>query len=214
MIQRSELHSFGLSGLENVWPRGLAAEYAREPALAPDRAGITVFRDITFLAAGPASEGCRSAEERMAEASEYLTHPVLGTLGWLPRYSHWFAQHPRPEGGTLDVIVEPGDGDRYEFLPRAAELFQWGMDNERAVLTRAVRAYLLDLYNGGWQQDDLPVLDAEGFTAALEWQLLVVSASDTVPVVFGYDPGELFWGHTVSVEVDAGLQYRGAHLVG
>jgi hypothetical protein len=31
-----------------------------EPALALDRAGITVFRDMTFFAAGPASEGCRS----------------------------------------------------------------------------------------------------------------------------------------------------------
>src|SRR5262249_47021829 len=32
-----------------------------EPSVALDRAGITVFRDITFLAAGPASERSRSA---------------------------------------------------------------------------------------------------------------------------------------------------------
>src|SRR5260370_42084848 len=35
--------------------------YDDYPSVALDRAGITIFRDITFLAAGPASEGCRSA---------------------------------------------------------------------------------------------------------------------------------------------------------
>ena len=34
---------------------------AREPRVALDRAGMTVFRDIAFLAAGPASERRRSA---------------------------------------------------------------------------------------------------------------------------------------------------------
>jgi hypothetical protein len=35
---------------------------AAEPSVALDRAGITVVRDITFLAAGPASERSRSAD--------------------------------------------------------------------------------------------------------------------------------------------------------
>jgi hypothetical protein len=34
--------------------------------VALDRAGMTVFRDITFLAAGPASERSRSAARRLA----------------------------------------------------------------------------------------------------------------------------------------------------
>ena len=51
--------------------RGTARSHGgRSPELAPseqsvalDRAGITVFRDITFLAAGPASERSRSGSE-------------------------------------------------------------------------------------------------------------------------------------------------------
>jgi hypothetical protein len=37
----------------------LGVRGGREPCVAPDRTGITVFRDITFLAAGPASERSR-----------------------------------------------------------------------------------------------------------------------------------------------------------
>ena len=150
----------------------------------------------------------------MAEASEHLTHPVLGTLGWLPKYSHWFAQPTLPSGARLDLVVSPGDGDRFAFLPRAAELYRWALVNERAILATAVSSYLLELYNECWRQDDLPVLGSAGFTAALEWQFLEVSASEIVPVDFGYDPGDLFGGHTVTVEVGPDLRYRGAHLIG
>ena len=83
----------------------------------------------------------------MAEASEHLTHPVLGTLGWLPEFSHWFTQLRLPSGEWLDVIVDPADADRFEFLPRATELFRWAFDNERRVLAKAMRAELLELYN-------------------------------------------------------------------
>ena len=38
------------------------ARRGSEPAVALDRAGIMAFRDITFLAAGPASERSRSAD--------------------------------------------------------------------------------------------------------------------------------------------------------
>src|SRR6516162_1401957 len=108
----------------------------------------------------------------MAKASEHLTHPVLGTLGWLPEYAHWFAQHALPSGGQLDVIVDSGDGDRFEFLSRAAELYRWAMDNERRLLAEALRAELLELYNDTWRQGDEPVLSATELAARLEWQLL------------------------------------------
>jgi hypothetical protein len=150
----------------------------------------------------------------MAEDSEHLTHPVFGTLGWLPQYSHWFAQPTLASGVQLDLVVDPGDGDRFEFLPRAAELYRWALANERAVLAEAVATKLLELYSGGWQQDDLPVLDAAGLTARMSWEFLQVSASEVVPIDFGYNPGDLFWGHTVAVEVGPDLRFRGAHLIG
>ena len=150
----------------------------------------------------------------MAEISEHLTHSVLGTLGWLPEFSHWFTQLTLPTGGQLDVIVDPGNGDRFEFLPRAAELFQWAMANERRVLAEAMQAELLEMYNETWRQGDEPELSAAGLSARLEWQLLTVSASDFVPVEFSYDAGELFGHHGVAVEVDESLAFRDIDLRG
>jgi hypothetical protein len=150
----------------------------------------------------------------VAKASEHLLHPVLGTLGWLPDYSHWFVQHSLSSGGQLDVIVDPGDGDRFDFLNRAAELYRWAIDNERRVLSEALRAELLELYNDTWRQVDEPVLSADDLAARLEWQLLDISASEIVPVAFSYEAGELFGYHGVTVEVDADLRFRDVDLRG
>jgi hypothetical protein len=150
----------------------------------------------------------------MAEASEQLPHPVLGTLGWLPAYSPWFTQLRLPSGEGLDVIVDPADTDRFEFLPRAAELFRWAFENERQVLAEAMRAELLELYNDVWRQGDEPVLSAAELTARLEWTLLTVSASDIVPVEFSYHAGELFGGHGVAVDIDTKLRFRDIDLRG
>lgn len=150
----------------------------------------------------------------MAEDSEHLTHPVLGTLSWLPEFSHWFTQFRLPSGEWLDVIVDPADDDRHEFLLRAAEMFRWAFDNGRRVLADAMRAELLELYNDTWRQGEEPVLSAEGLTALLEWTLLTVSASEIVPVEFSYQAGELFGGHDIAVEVDAELQFCDIDLRG
>lgn len=150
----------------------------------------------------------------MAEASEFLTHPILGTLGWLPEHSHWFTQLRLPSGELLDVIVDPADDDRHEFLSRAGELFRWAFDNERQVLANAMRVELLELFNDTWRQEDEPVLSAAELTARLEWTLLTVSASDVVPVEFSYDADELFGGHGVAIEVDKKLRFRDIDLRG
>ncbi len=150
----------------------------------------------------------------MAEAPETLLHPVLGQLTWAAAPFHWSTEYQLPSGGRLDLFVEPYPLDHYAFLERAAELFRWALDNERRVFREALRTYVLELYNDGWRQDDEPVLPEDEFAARLEWQLLKVRGSDLVAVEFWYDAEWLFGGHAVVVEVGAGLQYRGAHLVG
>jgi hypothetical protein len=59
----------------NRFPQsGTPGVVAAEQSVALDRAGITVFRDVTFLAAGPASERSRSASiphrKKVLHASE------------------------------------------------------------------------------------------------------------------------------------------------
>ena len=149
----------------------------------------------------------------MAEASETLTHPLFGELRWLLDSSHWEAQFTQPGGGRIDVTVAPEDEDRHAFLVRAAELLRWALDNERRILREALRAQLLKLYNDGWRQEDEPELSAEALANRLGWSMLAITASD-LPIELTYNPGDLFGGHTVVVEVDAQLRFRDAYLWG
>ena len=75
----------------------------------------------------------------VAKASKHLSHPVLGDLVWMPECSFWAVHASHASGGEFDVIVNPSGGDRFEFLPRATELYQWAMANERQVLVKAKR---------------------------------------------------------------------------
>src|SRR5262245_64886908 len=150
----------------------------------------------------------------MAKATETLKHPVLGELRWLPDYAHWFAQLRQPAGDWLDLIVDPGDGDRHAFLGPAVKLFRWAVKTERRVLRAALRAELLELYNDTWRQEGEPKLSAKGLADQLEWSLLTVSASEVVPVEFSYEAEDLFGGHGVTVEVDKELRFRDIELRG
>lgn len=150
----------------------------------------------------------------MKEGFETTAHPTLGTLKWLPDDSQWHAQYRLPSGRPLDVVVGPGDQDRHEFIEPAARLFRWAIDNERRVLGDAVRAELLDLYNETWRQDDEPELTADELAARLTWELLAISASDVAPIEFGYEAGELFGRHSVTVEVSEELEFQDVDLRG
>ena len=146
--------------------------------------------------------------------SDRDSHPVFGQLEWQAEFSWWFTQYELPDGRAIDVTIDPGDGDRVHFLKRAADLFLWALANERRLLREAIGAYLLELFNESWRQADESPFDADGFEAELDWQALTISDSEVVPVEYGYDAGDWFGGHTVSVELDAALNFRGAHLQG
>jgi hypothetical protein len=148
----------------------------------------------------------------MAKASEKLSHPVFGKIEWLPKYSHWSAQISLPTGRRLGVIVAP-DGDRYECLKQAADLFKWVLNNERRILREAIQTVLLALCND-WRQDDEPELTADELAEHLQWQLLEISDSEAYPVELRYGDGGLFGGHTVVVQLDAELRLSDSYLWG
>jgi hypothetical protein len=150
----------------------------------------------------------------MAKVSETLSHPDFGELGWLPEDSHWYTAIRKPTGDWLDVIVDPGDNDRYVFLESAAKLFRWALDNEPRILRDALQAELLELYNDTWRRSDGPVLTAEDLAGRLKWTLLDIGSLDIVPVTFWYGAGELFGNHNVAIEVNADLTFRDIDLRG
>jgi hypothetical protein len=149
----------------------------------------------------------------MAKKPETLEHSVFGSLTWDSKSGWWFTAYRLPSGAHLDVIIDPSDGDRYEFIEPAAALFQWALNNERRILHRAMKAELLELYNDTWRLDD-PELSEKELTARLAWHLLVVSASEIVPVEFSYGAEELFGNHSVAIEVDARKRFRDIDLRG
>jgi hypothetical protein len=148
--------------------------------------------------------------------SDTFDHPEMGTLRWEAEWSWWFTQIESPiDGGWLDVIVDPGEGDRIAFLGRAGELYHWALAHQGRILREAVEAELLELYNAVWRQGGEPELTAEEMTVRLTWTLLNLSVSEIVPVSFGYAAqGGMFGGHSVDVEVDGELHYRDIDLVG
>ena len=151
----------------------------------------------------------------MADDSETLTHPVFGVLKWDQQCSYWLGAHEPPDGEALDVIVQPGDGERRDFLKRAADLFLWALSNERRVRSEAIEAELLDLYNDTWRQGDDPVLSAAELEEQLRWVVLEIIDDEGIPpVTFSYRAGDLFGGHFLAVELDAGLKFRDADLQG
>jgi len=137
---------------------------------------------------------------------------VFGKLRWEER-GVWFAQVRDSSGEWLDVVVEPGDGDRTAVVEPAAALYKKVIRSERRILRDAVRLELLELYNDVWVQDET-ALTAGQLIEQLEFQFLAITPDSDPPVVLGYDAGDLFGGHTVDVEVDDKLKVVGTNLVG
>jgi hypothetical protein len=147
----------------------------------------------------------------MAESSgDSVSHPVYGELRW-DAASLWFTQVRLPSGDWLDVIVDPGDGDRFAFLDSAAPLYQRAREAEPRLLREAIQQELLELYNDVWRQRD-PELTADELVSRLE--LVMVHIGTVVPVTLGYAVGDLFAGHRVDVEADENLRLLGTNLVG
>lgn len=147
--------------------------------------------------------------------SEVLGNATFGQLEWDARMSRWMTTCRLPTGASLEVHITPYQTDRHAFVAIAEEMFRWAIDHERAMLSTAIRSYLLDLYNEGWKQEDEPLLTEPRFSAHLEWRLLKLTANSSVPIEYVYDPGELYealGGHLISVRLDKERQFKAARL--
>lgn len=148
------------------------------------------------------------------EPPETLTHPVFGELRWEEQSGWWFAQVNDASGEWLDVIVDPGGGDRLAAVEAAADLYQRALAAERRVIRDATRDELLELYNDAWRGED-PELTAGQFLERLEFTFIrLCPDADVIPIVMSYAAGELFGGHAVDVELDHDLNVTGTNLVG
>lgn len=73
---------------------------------------------------------------------------------------------------------------------------------------------LLTLKNETWldEDEDEQPLSAEAFAERVEWRSVVAYSEGSFTLYF--DDNDLFWGHSIIVEVDKDLQLKRANLAG
>jgi hypothetical protein len=144
--------------------------------------------------------------------AELNTHPVFGELRWEQEYGWWSTQVRLSAAERLDVIVNPGDDDRFAFIESAAKLYCRAMRAERRILRDALREELLELYNDTWRRGEEPELTAKELMSRLKFSLIEIDT--VVPITLNYEAAGLFGGHSVAVEVDEELQFQDIDLQG
>jgi hypothetical protein len=138
------------------------------------------------------------------------TNPVFGELRWEKEYGWWSAKVRLPSAERLDVIVNPGDDDRFAVIESAAKLYRRAIKAERRILRDAVSEELLELYNETWRQGNQPKLTAKELMSQLKFSLIDIDT--VVPITLSYEAAGLFGGHSVAILVDEDLQFQDIDL--
>jgi hypothetical protein len=91
-----------------------------EPPVALDRAGMTVFRDITFLAAGPASERRRWASKFRPSSTSHCSRPLASASSLSSATTCSNARALRRRLSVPGVLIAlrdilPGEEIRYDY---------------------------------------------------------------------------------------------------
>lgn len=149
----------------------------------------------------------------MNTTPDRVHHPVFGELRWEAGRDVWTTEYRDAAGELVEVVVNPGDGDRLTCLDRAADLYTRAVRAEPRILRTAIREELLELYNETWAVE-LPRLTAKQLAARLTLAFLKLWPDGPVPITLGYEAGDLFGGHSVDVEVDENLRFLDIDLVG
>lgn len=144
---------------------------------------------------------------------ETLHHPTFGELRWDDKGQWWFTQIRDKAGEWLDVVIDPGDGDRLAVVEAAAELYRRAIPEEPRILKQAIKQELLELYNDVWVQDGVQ-LTASQLAKQLQFSFIKLQPDFCVPIILSYEAGDLFAGHCVDVEVDNQLQVIDVNLIG
>ena len=122
-------------------------------------------------------------------------------------------------GASIEVSGEPcelllldlGEGQAEEARTLAARVQEWAAAGVEAAKAYAA-AELLTLKNDAWLGEGEASIDAATFVGSLTLAGVNAFPDGTFEVYF--DDGDLFWGHSVQVDVDAGDSFARAEMVG
>lgn len=138
-----------------------------------------------------------------------VTHGRLGDLVYDANVDWWSGKLPFG-GHDVDVnVTVPSQLERSAALDRAASAIE-RLDCDALKLYAADQ--LLALHNDTWRDEDDDETDAEGFAARMIPRALTVGEDGSVTAWF--DDGDLFWGHSIHVSLDAELRPTDAGIAG
>jgi hypothetical protein len=147
----------------------------------------------------------------VAEIIKELLHPVFGPLRWDVPYSWWVGGIEDSDGSIIELVLDPGDDERYNFLAGAAALFMRLEDAKERILRQAVDSKVFELYET-WRNERERNLTVGGLIKELE--LMFIRIDTSVPITLSYALGDVFGGHAVDVTVNEDLKVVGVSLTG
>lgn len=207
-IQHSDHVAEGLLGFDGERLR-LTLGYHARPASLDD-----VLRGTCDVYVRETEEAvCARLAAPVPRAAQVVReHPMLGELTFEPNLEWWSGRvaagmFPKLGDASFEVsIALPFEASDDELSAAAATL----ATIELAPVLAKASAELLGIYNAGWrsweadgEQHDGPVLDRARFEARLT--LKEVTLTEEGGVDLWFDDGDLFWGHSVLVELDEAL---------
>lgn len=130
--------------------------------------------------------------------------PELGAFTWDARLSRWTQKGPF----TLSISPLKLEGAALFDAVRPAAL---RLEQRRERVRGEVADKLLALHNRVWNQSGRPET-REGFAARIALEALDVNEDGTATAYFS--DGDLFWGHTIEVFLDASGHVEDAHPAG
>lgn len=167
------------SGPYGAFPDDISDEYAIE----------TLVRDHGPIPA-----------QRQPSGTPPLVDDLLGTLEWDDNLN-WYRGHLKILQFSFDLSLRPDQGtDASNALSRAKQIVR-NFDGYRQLAANFAVAGLLDLKNDIWLHEGENEISAGEFIAKMTLEAITVECDGDV--AFWHHDGDLFWGHSIQVCIDA-----------
>lgn len=141
---------------------------------------------------------------------QVINDETLGQLVWDDLAECWEGRREFAPGRTIPVSVAPDDDAALEtVLARARRAFQRLQQSEPS-LRQAASEVLLDLCNEEWNEGE--AVSNAAFVSRMTVKEVTIESDGCAALV--YDDGNLFWGHSIWVEVDEAGVFQGASIAG
>ena len=134
---------------------------------------------------------------------------TFGTLIWDDSLEWWEGKREIAPGHFVSIAVSPGDKPSETVLEQARQSLKH-LQSEDLAFRRFAADTLLALHNEEW--NDGPPTDGETFAGRMT--LTEFAAYEDGRAEISYDDGDLFWGHTIFVSVDANGAFQDAGING